>query len=38
MAPPGTISIAHETPNHRITWAQHGQDDWYIVPALDHYR
>jgi hypothetical protein len=26
MATPGTIIIAHETPNHRITWAPHGQD------------
>jgi hypothetical protein len=38
MAPPGTISIAHETPNHRRTWAPHGQDEWYIGPALEHYR
>jgi hypothetical protein len=38
MAPPGTILIAHETSNRRITWASHGQDEWYIVPALEHYR
>jgi hypothetical protein len=38
MAPPGTIIIAHETPNHRRTWATHGQDGWYIGPALEHYR
>jgi hypothetical protein len=37
MAPPGTIIIAHETPNTRRTWAPHGQDGWYIGPALDHY-
>jgi hypothetical protein len=38
MAPPGTIIIAHETPNHRLTWAPAGQDGWYIGPALEHYR
>jgi hypothetical protein len=38
MAPPGTRIIAHETPNRRRTWAPHGQDGWYIVPALEHYR
>jgi hypothetical protein len=30
MAPPGNIIIAHETPNHRQTWAPHEQDGWYI--------
>jgi hypothetical protein len=35
MAPPGTIIIAHEMPNHRHTWASHGKDGWYIGPALD---
>jgi hypothetical protein len=38
MAPPGTRSIAHETPNRRRTWDPHGQDGWYIGPALEHYR
>jgi hypothetical protein len=38
MAPPGTRIIAHETPNRRSTWAPHGQDGWYLGPALDHYR
>jgi hypothetical protein len=37
MAPPGTRIIAHETPNRRRTWASHGQDGWYIGPALEHY-
>jgi hypothetical protein len=37
MAPPGTIIISHETPNHRRTWAPHGQDGWYIGTALEHY-
>jgi hypothetical protein len=34
MAPPGTRIIAHETPSRRKTWAPHGQDGWYIGPAL----
>jgi hypothetical protein len=38
MAPPGTRIIAHETPNHRRTWAPHGQYGCYIGPALEHYR
>jgi hypothetical protein len=38
MAPLGTRIVAHETPNHRRTWAPHGQDIWYIGPALEHYR
>jgi hypothetical protein len=38
MAPPGTRSIDHETPGRRRTWAPHGQDGWYIGPAMEHYR
>jgi hypothetical protein len=38
MAPPGTRIIAHETPGRRRTLAPHGQDGWYIGPALEHYR
>jgi hypothetical protein len=38
LAPPGTRIIAHETPGRRRTWAPHGQDGWYIGPALEHYR
>jgi hypothetical protein len=30
MEPPGTITIAHETPNRRRPWAPRGQDGWYI--------
>jgi hypothetical protein len=26
ISPPGAISISHETPNRRRTWAPHGQD------------
>ena len=38
LAPPGTRIVAHETPGRRRTWAPHGQDGWYIGPALEHYR
>jgi hypothetical protein len=38
LAPPGTRIIAHETPGRRKTWSPHGQDGWYIGPALEHYR
>jgi hypothetical protein len=38
MAPLGTSIIAHETPSRRRAWAPHGQDGWYIGPALKHYR
>jgi hypothetical protein len=38
MAPPGTRIIDHETPGRKRTWAPHGQYDWYIGPALEHYR
>jgi hypothetical protein len=38
MAPKGTRIIAHETQSRRRTWAPHGQDGWYIGPALEHYR
>jgi hypothetical protein len=38
MAPPGTRIIAHETPSRSRTWAPHGQDGWYIGPALEYYR
>jgi hypothetical protein len=38
MAPPGTRIVTHETPSHRRSWAPHGQDGWYIGPALEYYR
>jgi hypothetical protein len=34
MAPLVTRIIAHKTPSRRRTWAPHGQDGWYIGPAL----
>jgi hypothetical protein len=38
ISPQETRLIAHEIPSRRITWASHGQDGWYIGPALEQYR
>ena len=38
IGPPGTHVIAHEKPDLRKSWATHGQDAWYIGPAVDSYR
>ena len=38
LAPIGTKVIVHERPAQRGTWAVHGQDGWYIGPAMEHYR
>lgn len=38
LAPPGTKVIIHEKPTQRQTWEPHGQDGWYIGPAMEHYR
>jgi hypothetical protein len=38
LGPPGTRVLAHDKPSGQNSWAPHGQDAWYIGPALDHYR
>ena len=38
LAPPGTRVIAYKTSNTRTTWGSHGEDGWYVGPALEHYR
>ena len=38
IGPPGTRVLVHEKPNHRGTWAPHGEDAWYIGPSFEHYR
>jgi hypothetical protein len=38
LAPPGTRAVSHVKPKSRRTWAPHGEDDWYVGPAPDHYR
>ena len=38
LAPPGTKIVFHSKPSQRASWAFHGQEGWYIGPAMDHYR
>ena len=37
LSPPGTIIVIHNRPNDISSWAPHGEDDWYIVPSMEHY-
>jgi hypothetical protein len=38
LAPPETSAVAHVKTKSRLTWAPHGENDWYVGPAPDHYR
>ena len=38
LAPPGTRVIIHTKTSQRKSWAPHGEEGWYIGPALEHYR
>ncbi len=38
LAPPGIRVVAHDKPDKRGTWAPHGEDGYYIGPALESYR
>ena len=38
LAPIGTKLVIHAKPNKRDSWSFHGEDGWYIGPAIDHYR
>ena len=38
LAPPGTKTVVHNRPSSRPSWGFHGEDGFYIGPALDHYR
>ena len=38
MAPPGTKVVVHVKPNKQAAWGYHGEDGFYIGPALEHYR
>ncbi|KAI2488787.1 hypothetical protein MHU86_25841 [Fragilaria crotonensis] len=38
LAPPGIRVLVHIKPNERTTWSPHGEDGWYVGPALDSYR
>ena len=38
IAPPGIRVLVHVKPHDRTTWSPHGEDGWYIGPALESYR
>ena len=38
LAPPETKTIIHNRPNSRPSWGFHGDEAFYIGPALQHYR
>ena len=38
MAPPGTKVIVHNKTTKRPAWSFHGDEGFYIGPALEHYR
>ena len=38
LAPPGTKLVIHKKPTNRKSWDFHGEDGYYIGPAMDHYR
>ena len=38
IAPAGTRVVIHVKPDIRASWNTHGDEGFYIGPALDHYR
>ena len=38
LLPPGTKVVLHSKPTQRKSWAFHGEQGWYIGPAVQHYR
>ena len=38
LAPPGTKIVIHNRPTTRPSWGFHGDEGFYIGPAMDHYR
>lgn len=38
LAPPGTRILSHDKPANRASWATHGEEGWYLGPAMEHYR
>ena len=38
LAPPGTKVIIHKKPSDRKSWQFHGEEGFYVAPALNHYR
>ena len=38
LAPPRTKALVYSDPTTRTTWETHARNEWYIGPAMDHYR
>ena len=38
LAPPGTRTLIFNSPSKRASWETHGENAWYVGPALEHYR
>lgn len=38
VGPVGCRALIYETPEQRPTFAFHGEEGWYIGPAMEHYR
>ena len=38
LDPPGTRVVIHDRPKDWSSWATHGEPNWYILPAMEHYR
>ena len=37
LLPPETKIIIHTKPGNQASWAFHGENEYYIGPALNHY-
>ena len=38
LAPPDIQVLIHEKSKSRKSWAPHGVEGWYLVPAMEYYR
>ena len=38
LTPPGYLIVAHERPQDRGLWAEHGVKCYFVGPAKHHYR
>ena len=38
LSPPGIITVIHEFPNSRESYAPHGLKGWYVGGSPEHYR
>ena len=38
LAPPVVRALLYNDPDHRISYGVHGDETYYLGPALEHYR